>query len=205
MASPSSHSPVAQSVISTPPTSAQPSPEAVPTATKVLDDIFSSSPNNGHHSTTHMAPAEESLSDLPALRRQHVTAGYREGLSIAKAKTIQAGFDAGYPLGVELGLTVGRVFGILEAIIAATEKSGREPDKLKTLLVRAKRELTVPNFLEGVNDEDLGRDMATQQANDQATHDGIGTQHAPIFAKEKVEQLEEWEKVLEKMFTKQAL
>ena len=48
-----------------------------------------------------------------------MTDGYREGLSIGKARVMQSGFDAGYPMGVEIGLRVGNVLGVLEGIIAA--------------------------------------------------------------------------------------
>ncbi|EXJ64383.1 hypothetical protein A1O7_00719 [Cladophialophora yegresii CBS 114405] len=63
------------------------------------------------------------LSDLPALRRQHMTDGYREGLSVGKARVMQSGFDAGYPLGVEVGLRAGNVLGVLEGVIAALTSS----------------------------------------------------------------------------------
>src|SRR6201999_3459554 len=64
------------------------------------------------------------LSDLPALRRQHMTDGYREGLSVGKARVMQSGFDAGYPLGVEVGLRVGNVLGVLEGVLAALSSAG---------------------------------------------------------------------------------
>jgi hypothetical protein len=63
------------------------------------------------------------LSDLPALRRQHMTDGYREGLSVGKARVMQDGFDAGYPVGMEVGLRVGTVLGVLEGVIAALTSS----------------------------------------------------------------------------------
>ena len=62
---------------------------------------------------------DEILSDLPAVRRQHMNDGYREGLSVGKARVMQSGFDAGYPVGVEVGLRVGAVLGVLEGIVAA--------------------------------------------------------------------------------------
>lgn len=64
------------------------------------------------------------LSDLPTLRRQHVTSGYREGLAIGKAQVMQRGFDEGYPFGVELGLRIGAVLGVLEGMLAAFKKAG---------------------------------------------------------------------------------
>ena len=48
-----------------------------------------------------------------------MTDGYREGLSVGKAKVMQRGFDAGYPVGVQIGLRVGSVLGILEGVLAA--------------------------------------------------------------------------------------
>ncbi|OAL40084.1 hypothetical protein AYO20_00502 [Fonsecaea nubica] len=71
------------------------------------------------------------LSDVPSLRRQHMTDGYREGLSVGKARVMQSGFDAGYPLGVEVGLRVGKVLGILEGVVSAlTTKPARSSGKL---------------------------------------------------------------------------
>ncbi|OAX83639.1 hypothetical protein ACJ72_01988, partial [Emergomyces africanus] len=58
-------------------------------------------------------------SDLPLLRRQHVTAGYRDGISIAKGEHVQRGFDGGFPVGAELGLRVGTVLGVLEGLVTA--------------------------------------------------------------------------------------
>ncbi|KIW78198.1 hypothetical protein Z517_08031 [Fonsecaea pedrosoi CBS 271.37] len=70
------------------------------------------------------------LSDVPSLRRQHMTDGYREGLSVGKARVMQSGFDAGYPLGVEVGLRVGKVLGVLEGVVSAlTTKPARSSGK----------------------------------------------------------------------------
>jgi hypothetical protein len=52
-----------------------------------------------------------------------MTDGYREGLSVGKARVMQSGFDAGYPLGVEIGLRAGNVLGVLEGVIAALTSS----------------------------------------------------------------------------------
>ncbi|KAL2418114.1 hypothetical protein ABEF95_001626 [Exophiala dermatitidis] len=67
----------------------------------------------------------EILSDIPSLRRQHMTDGYREGLAVGKARVMQAGFDAGYPFGVEIGLRVGKVLGILEGIVASATSTNK--------------------------------------------------------------------------------
>ncbi|KAK5223601.1 Essential protein Yae1, N terminal [Exophiala xenobiotica] len=67
----------------------------------------------------------EILSDLPQLRRQHMTDGYREGLAVGKASVMQDGFDAGYPFGVEIGLRVGVVLGVLEGVVEGLRKASR--------------------------------------------------------------------------------
>lgn len=72
-------------------------------------------------STTSLAAADFEPSDLPMLRRQHVTAGYRDGLSMSKANHIQRGFDAGYATGAQLGMRAGTILGILEGIIKGLE------------------------------------------------------------------------------------
>lgn len=104
------------------------------------DDIWDTSSDHGHDGRDPHAHDQQSfsaletapeqiapenaqpsriLSDVPSLRRQHMTSGYREGLSVGKAQVMQAGFDAGYPFGVEIGLRVGTVLGALEGILAA--------------------------------------------------------------------------------------
>lgn len=66
------------------------------------------------------APTAEP-SDLPSLRRQHVTAGYRDGVSTSKGEHVQRGFDAGFPVGAQLGMRAGTVLGILEGITRGLE------------------------------------------------------------------------------------
>lgn len=60
-------------------------------------------------------------SDLPSLRRQHVTAGYRDGVSTSKGEHVQRGFDAGFPVGAQLGMRAGTILGILEGITRGLE------------------------------------------------------------------------------------
>lgn len=74
-------------------------------------------------------PGQRILSDVPSLRRQHMTAGYREGLSVGKARVMQAGFDHGYPFGVEIGMRVGTVLGVLEGLVAAVSSSSMKTPK----------------------------------------------------------------------------
>ncbi|OJJ44248.1 hypothetical protein ASPZODRAFT_71843 [Penicilliopsis zonata CBS 506.65] len=96
-----------------------------------LDDIFGSSPPRGDGIINDQdggqgLPREQQQaalsgnvepSDLPSLRRQHVTAGYRDGVAESKGQHIQAGFDAGYAVGARLGMRAGTVIGILEGIV----------------------------------------------------------------------------------------
>ena len=95
-----------------------------------LDDIFGSSPPEGiqaHHSGQHtQSQSQDHLStdpsDLPALRRQHVTAGYRDGVSNSKGEHVQEGFDAGFPVGAQLGMRAGTILGILEGLARGLEE-----------------------------------------------------------------------------------
>lgn len=57
----------------------------------------------------------ESL-DVARLRSIHTTAGYREGLSEAKDRALQPGFDEGYSLGAALGMRAGLIVGIVEGL-----------------------------------------------------------------------------------------
>jgi hypothetical protein len=124
------------------------------------DDIFDSTDNHNHSHITdgiHVPEArEEMLSDLPAVQRQHMTAGYREGLSDSKAKSMQGGFDQGYPIGFVLGIRVGRILGVLEGFLAAFAKDpAGTPEDLLRLYRSAKRELAIGQLLHGLEDEVL--------------------------------------------------
>lgn len=103
--------------------------EANPAVDNSLDDIFGSRPppetrevpsDTLEIATSTTEPSDEP-SDLPSLRRQHVTSGYREGISTSKGEHIQRGFDAGYPVGAQLGMRAGTVLGILEGITRGLE------------------------------------------------------------------------------------
>ncbi|KAJ5768120.1 hypothetical protein N7533_000703 [Penicillium manginii] len=92
-----------------------------------LDDIFGSSPPEG--TTIDTRPSHAQLqrptadpSESPALRRQHVTAGYRDGVSASKGEHVQEGFDAGYPVGAQLGMRAGTILGILEGLTRGLEE-----------------------------------------------------------------------------------
>jgi hypothetical protein len=91
------------------------------------DNTFTDLENNPNQDGGSQRRPEPILSDLPTLRRQHMTSGYREGLAIGKAQVMQRGFDEGYPFGVDLGLRIGIVLGVLEGALAALKKAGAGP------------------------------------------------------------------------------
>ncbi|SPO00037.1 uncharacterized protein DNG_02889 [Cephalotrichum gorgonifer] len=90
-----------------------------PPARTTLDDVFGDDPVADGQA--HATPRVHSISsDLPQLEREHVTTGYRDGVTAAKAGSVQAGFDEGFSLGAEIGKRVGEILGILEGIYEAT-------------------------------------------------------------------------------------
>ncbi|KAJ5288636.1 Essential protein Yae1 N-terminal [Penicillium angulare] len=101
-----------------------------PAVDNSLDDIFGSSPppESREHiqadNTTSANATSTSVepSDLPSLRRQHVTAGYRDGVSVSKGERVQDGFDAAFPVGAQLGMRAGTVLGILEGLTRGLEE-----------------------------------------------------------------------------------
>ncbi|OKL62810.1 hypothetical protein UA08_01873 [Talaromyces atroroseus] len=123
--------------------------EPEPDSNNSLDDIFGSSPVEHQqyisteeipgNRTSHVpASAAAEPSDLPSLRRQHVTAGYRDGIASSKAEHVQRGFDGGYPVGAQFGLRVGTILGILEGVVGGLEStsSGTGPIKKKTMAAK---------------------------------------------------------------------
>lgn len=132
-------------------------------------------------------PSHSIPSDLPSLRRQHMTSGYREGLAVGKASVMQAGFDAGYPFGVEIGLRVGTVLGVLEGLVVAGAKgrqrgrgSGPEmetetnlaADFTSRLYRQAEAELKVAELVKMLDDEKVAG-METWGTRD-ADEQGVG-------------------------------
>ncbi|KAL4805563.1 hypothetical protein BDV18DRAFT_141276 [Aspergillus unguis] len=114
-----------------------------------LDDIFGSSPPHSEPSEqTQPSNVAVEPSELPSLRRQHVTAGYRDGISASKADHVQHGFDAGFPVGAQLGMRAGTIIGILEGVMRGYESSSaiKKPGQKSTAPAaenegtRAKRE-----------------------------------------------------------------
>lgn len=155
--------------------SPSPSPPAAAVVTPIgdynaensLDDIFGSEPSSPHAEgpatgdVPEFSSRQNEPSDIPRLRSEHSTAGYRDGLGVSKSKYIQEGFDEGYSLGAVIGLRIGAVVGILEGIYAALVVAPRSPAvttdadsafgtvhgtetevaRLKTLVKKAKKDL----------------------------------------------------------------
>lgn len=97
------------------------------------------------------------VSDIPRLKQEHTTAGYRDGVTLAKAASVQAGFDEGYGLGASIGAYAGRLLGVLTGLVGALTSSPspsntgtgedtaehHENERLRTLLETATKELSV--------------------------------------------------------------
>ncbi|THC87780.1 hypothetical protein EYZ11_012772 [Aspergillus tanneri] len=131
-----------------------------------LDDIFGSSPP---HETELQNPPRDQYplstvepSELPFLRRQHVTAGYRDGISASKGEHVQRGFDAGFPVGAQLGMRAGTVLGILEGVIRGYESRASSAVVKKQLPQRTEGSSSVRGNVD--NDNDNGLDEGTKRA-----------------------------------------
>ncbi|EFW14600.1 Essential protein Yae1, N terminal [Coccidioides posadasii str. Silveira] len=169
---PNSAPPSPSTALSSPARSSPPPQHPPPAESTGLDDIFGSSPPptaglsaEPLHtaSSSHCEP-----SDLPSLRRQHVTAGYRDGISAAKHEHVQRGFDAGFPVGAQLGMRVGVVLGVLEGLVrcspsASSSAPGKRSESGTTaapsvdilqLYDLAKSELAVQKVFGGVAEID---------------------------------------------------
>lgn len=120
------------------------------------DDIWASDENQDpSQDATTPRVNNDMLSDLPTVKRQHMTDGYREGLSIGKAKVMQQGFDAGYPIGVAIAMRVGKVLGCIEGVLAAKDLSDESRVVVRKLLDRARQELAITALLKDMNDQDI--------------------------------------------------
>jgi hypothetical protein len=88
-----------------------------------LDDIWATDDHpithRQHHHYPYYPPHQQEVSDIPRLSQAHTTAGYRDGITAAKARTAQQGFDEGYGLGATIGARAGQLLGVLEGLAAA--------------------------------------------------------------------------------------
>lgn len=122
------------------------SPPPSPPPTNHLSDIYDSASPSPTLDPANPPCTHEALTDLPALRRTHTTAGYRDGIAASKAEFVQAGFDEGFSLGAVLGLRVGYILGVLEGLVRAVQRvqkkgAGEEGEEVRELRGEAGREL----------------------------------------------------------------
>ena len=140
----------------------------------LLDDVFATSlsPGASPRDAAGLLSSDEP-SDLPSLRRQHVTAGYRDGVFFARNQHVQSGFDAGFPMGAQLGIRVGTVLGILEGVIKGFDKrgtssshsiqgqkavDGSEGERIRRLYAAAIKELSLESMFGGMDGNTAARD-----------------------------------------------
>lgn len=141
--------------------SSVPSPSTAATSPEAMsqgvadDDIWASDSEHNDDSNEVTGNRADMLSDLPSVKRQHMTDGYREGLSIGKAQVMQAGFDEGYPIGIAIALRAGRVIGCLEGVVAAKDIPEENKIPVRKLLDQAKQELPITELLRNMDDQKL--------------------------------------------------
>jgi hypothetical protein len=137
---------------------------AHPAVDNSLDDIFGSSPEPETRPVMRAQETTNEPSDLPSLRRQHVTAGYRDGLATSKGQHVQEGFDAGFPVGAQLGMRAGTILGILEGITRGLEdrsvvkkpaRGTQETDEAGMESRRATREQVLKLYTDAVSALDV--------------------------------------------------
>lgn len=110
------------------------------TSNDALDDVLGSGPSSPLE--YYEAPGAHP-SDIRRLQSEHATAGYREGLTVSKESSIQAGFDEGFSLGASIGLKAGQLLGALEGIAGAVRVLESDAAKHALELEReAQRELS---------------------------------------------------------------
>lgn len=134
------------------------------------DDVWGDGADESHsHSHSHQncnhnhGPAVRGShpSDIPRLQQEHTTAGYRDGITVAKAEHVQAGFDEGFGLGATIGAVAGQLLGVLEGLVFALRSSAKQhgarsengedkdgglKEKLKTLMAEAEKDLSVQSI-----------------------------------------------------------
>lgn len=130
-----------------------------------LDDIWGDDNDTYHQHHHHSHPrtnpvVHQEVSDMPRLSAAHSNAGYRDGITHAKARTAQQGFDEGYGLGATIGARAGQLLGVLEGLAAAVglhslshhhrqDGAAEEARRIDGLLDEARRELGVVGVFDG--------------------------------------------------------
>lgn len=99
-----------------------------------------------HPTPSQPQPHHLHPSDIPRLQQSHTTAGYRDGITAAKASSVQPGFDEGFSLGATIGARAGELLGVLEGVVSALLTHPTPPEetqRLTELLEQARKELSV--------------------------------------------------------------
>jgi hypothetical protein len=108
-----------------------------------LDDVFGAD-SPGEHGQDQDFSMSDHPSDMRRLETEHHTAGYREGLTVAKASSVQAGFDEGFSLGASLGQAAGEILGVLEGIHEALRGTTSEAAaSVEATLTEAREDLNL--------------------------------------------------------------
>ncbi|KAK0668326.1 hypothetical protein QBC41DRAFT_123649 [Cercophora samala] len=105
-------------------------------------------------STTTTISSSERERDINRLKSLHSKTGYIDGITHAKATSVQAGFDEGFTLGANIGSRAGVLLGIIEGFVAAFGLQSistsppqpwetAEARRLEILLNEARQELDV--------------------------------------------------------------
>ncbi|KAL5620286.1 hypothetical protein FOBRF1_003532 [Fusarium oxysporum] len=108
-----------------------------------LDDVFGSGPSSPTEFRHDDESATSHPSDIRRLQTEHTTAGYREGITVSKESSLQAGFDEGFSLGASVGMRAGQTLGLLEGINEAVRGLNEaDSSKIAELLKQAREELS---------------------------------------------------------------
>ncbi|KAF9776177.1 hypothetical protein IL306_005675 [Fusarium sp. DS 682] len=108
-----------------------------------LDDVFGSGPASPTEHRHDDQPGITHPSDIRRLQTEHTTAGYREGITVSKESSLQAGFDEGFSLGASVGMRAGQILGLLEGINEAVRGlNDADSSKIAELAKQANQELS---------------------------------------------------------------
>ena len=127
---------------------------------------------------------DETLSEIPLLRRTHTTLGYRDGLPAGKSTIMQSSFDSTFPLGGVIGWRVGRILGVFEGYLACPSLA--VVPGLKALVMkeyeRAKKELGVGTLLAKIGESIQGEKENENEDDDDDKNDNETAAERAILA-----------------------
>lgn len=159
-----------------------------------LDDVFGSVTASSAENEVQNGPHP---SDMRRLETEHTTSGYREGITVAKESSIQAGFDEGFTLGAALGSQAGQLLGIVEGIADALKGHTTEAaDASRKLLDAAKGDLSTDTIFSAeywALDGNWSYEV-TAQDGDQILFSDVANAHPMVQKWRRIvnEQLDKW-------------